>query len=712
MPVPQPISPLPNPRRAAAHDLLETWKEIAAYLNRDLRTVKRWERSRGLPVHRLPGGPKAAVYALKSEVESWRQGAGRKAETAGPSGKTRRWSSLLWAGAAGVFLVAAGLVQWRLSSTRSLPVPIAVPLTSYRGVEWFPAFSPDGRQIAFSWNGGEEDNFDIYVHLVKAGNPLRLTTNAAMDLGPAWSPDGRHIAFARWHLGSPKFDYLVIPALGGGERRVAEGSITPNAIGIPFPLVAWTPDGQWLILNQPSAEAESYGLRLVSLETSESWRLTDPPPESPGDCCPVVSPDGRTLAFLRASAARTPRPLLLDIAHNGEARGQIRLLDVPSCWNPMWVGDGSELLCVIGDGEVRALWRIPVRGKGAAQYLPSIGQFGHHLALSPRGDRMISSNFSWAGDVWQLDLRAKKPPLRLIASTADDLAPQFSPDGNRLAFLSRRSGRLKVWTSDKDGSNALALVQAVAPHAPAWIQDGQEIAYTCRVGANREDICAINASGGTPRRLTTDPARDIFPTSSRDGTRVYFTSDRTGSFQIWRMPADESGPAIQVTRNGGFGGVESVDGRFLFYAKDGLSGPIWRVLVHGGDEVSLGEEVRSLRLPQNFAVGERGIVFASSDNPAHGFEIRLYRFTTGRSEPVARVKGRSETGWLSPRTNGRSCSQRSNCVQAISRWWKCHSDLKRSRRCPASARPERGRLPHLGQHIGSLGDQRHAGAIR
>ena len=49
-------------------DVLDSWKVIANYLNRDIRTVMRWHRSRGLPVHRLPGGAKPGVYALKFEV--------------------------------------------------------------------------------------------------------------------------------------------------------------------------------------------------------------------------------------------------------------------------------------------------------------------------------------------------------------------------------------------------------------------------------------------------------------------------------------------------------------------------------------------------------------------------------------------------------------------------------------------------------------------
>jgi TolB-like protein/Flp pilus assembly protein TadD len=64
-------------------DILDSWKRIAAYLERDVRTVMRWERSRALPVRRLPGGPKPAVYALRSDLDYWRaNGPSRLAESA------------------------------------------------------------------------------------------------------------------------------------------------------------------------------------------------------------------------------------------------------------------------------------------------------------------------------------------------------------------------------------------------------------------------------------------------------------------------------------------------------------------------------------------------------------------------------------------------------------------------------------------------------
>ncbi|MBL8229127.1 MAG: PD40 domain-containing protein [Bryobacterales bacterium] len=192
--------------------------------------------------------------------------------------------------------------------------------------------------------------------------------------------------------------------------------------------------------------------------------------------------------------------------------------------------------------------------------------------------------------------------------------------------------------ADRDGSNPSLLTDAAAADSPAWSPDGRQIAYTCRFTSAAEDICTIGSAGGRPRRLTGHPARDMLPSWSRDGGWIYFASDRTGTSQTWKMPSDGSGPGAQVTQGGGFGGTESKDGRFLFFAKSLISSPVWRVPVGGGDEVPVADGVRSLRLPQNFAIGQDGIAFAYSKDPMRSFELRFYRFATRTVETVTRVE--------------------------------------------------------------------------
>ena len=100
------------------------------------------------------------------------------------------------------------------------PAPEVVPLTSYAGSERSPSFSPDGNQVVFSWNGEKQDNADIYVKLIGSPTPERLTTDPAEDISPAFSPDGSSIGFVRVSKGRASF--IIIPAIGGAERVVAE----------------------------------------------------------------------------------------------------------------------------------------------------------------------------------------------------------------------------------------------------------------------------------------------------------------------------------------------------------------------------------------------------------------------------------------------------------------------------------------------------------
>ena len=119
----------------------------------------------------------------------------------------------------------------------------AVPFTTYPGHERFPTLSPDGNQVAFSWDGETRDNFDIYVKLVGAGNYLRLTTDPAEDSSPAWSPDGRSIAFLR-DLGENRASVLLVSPIGGSERKVGELRKPWFAGGVAL---AWSPQGDSLV---------------------------------------------------------------------------------------------------------------------------------------------------------------------------------------------------------------------------------------------------------------------------------------------------------------------------------------------------------------------------------------------------------------------------------------------------------------------------------
>jgi len=127
-----------------------------------------------------------------------------------------------------IFGLRKFISQRRDSIMQSQSALRPIPFTSYLGHEDQPVFSPDGNQIAFTWDGENEGNVDIYVKLIGTGPPLRLTTNPAPDVSPTWSPDGRSIAFIRQSAESAGI--YSVPALGGPERKVVD--LYPDSIYI------------------------------------------------------------------------------------------------------------------------------------------------------------------------------------------------------------------------------------------------------------------------------------------------------------------------------------------------------------------------------------------------------------------------------------------------------------------------------------------------
>jgi tetratricopeptide (TPR) repeat protein len=139
---------------------LSSWKEIASFLDRDERTVKRWESDRGLPVHRVPGAGRAAVFAYADEIEAWLRGepgTPDASETPEASPNRRRWPRavaglVLLAGAA----LAAGVVSyaiWKQTSRSAIPLHTrdAVAVELYRsGLHEWQTRTPSGLHRAIA----------------------------------------------------------------------------------------------------------------------------------------------------------------------------------------------------------------------------------------------------------------------------------------------------------------------------------------------------------------------------------------------------------------------------------------------------------------------------------------------------------------------------------------------------------------------------------
>jgi Tol biopolymer transport system component/DNA-binding winged helix-turn-helix (wHTH) protein len=536
-------------------------------------------------------------------------------------------------------------------SERSSP---AVPLTAYPGYERQPTLSPDGSQVAFSWNGASEDNSDIYVKLVGPGPPLRLTTDPAWDDSPAWSPDGRLIAFLRFTT-LVSADVVVIPALGGAERKVSSISVAGNIMslhdGKRAPVysgtgsagnLAWTPDGKWIAFGGSPSDDQTQGIWLIAPDGVEKRRLTKTGEQDFGDWAPTFSTDGQKLAFIREhsisggeiyvlpmSSTLTPAGVPTRVTRKRAAIGGLA-----------WTTAGDLLFSSGGHLGLTQMWKITPATRsgeqaGEPQLLP-VGEHATGMSLS-RSGRLVYSALYRNANIWKLALDGRNPPsvTPLVHSTFDEETPDYSPDGQRLAFASTRTGVEELYISGAAGSNPLQVTSMGGSQCsnPRWSRDGKAILFNSRREGSA-DLYLLRPETGALRRITDDPAEELEPRWSRDGRVIYFGSNRTGRMEVWRMPAS-GGPAVRITKDGGMTASESPDGRFLYYAKR-LTTPtsIWRVPVGGGEEKLF---VDGLTYALNFVIADRGLYLLAVGDAPDKTSIDFVEYATGKRTTVLKV---------------------------------------------------------------------------
>ena len=522
--------------------------------------------------------------------------------------RTPRANTKALAGAAALALLLAGGL-WMLhragaESRRPGQVTQITPVTSFVGDEREPSLSPDGNRVAFSWNGEKGDNRDIYVTQIGGQTPFRLTHDPAEDDYPAWSPDGKQIAFLRRRT-ARRWDIDVVSALGGEERKLQETRFDTDHLGDSHPLLAWSPDGNQIVFTGGSEGREGRTmLSVLSLATGLVRALDlGGIHEDIGDSSPAISPDGRWLAFRRYTGPNNGGLMVQRLRPGIELEGAPIAVagSRPNPASPSWSPDSKRLIFA----DHRRLFEWELGGTAHPVYVTS-AHLGGLTASWPAGRlRVVVASRGDDYDIWSLPLdpathQAVGRAIRRVPSSASDTSPRLSPDGKHLAFISTRGGSTEVWLANSDGSNVqqLSRLGAYISGFPRWSPDSKRIAFHARI-PDKPQIYVVDPDGGAPRRITNAPFGFVGPSWMMDGEHLLAWQVVNGQGQVFRIRVAD-GRAEQLFE--GSVPVPTPDGKRILYAKMGEPGIFARE--SAGDPPRNSEE----RLVDDFEMGNGGML--------------------------------------------------------------------------------------------------------
>lgn len=592
---PQPTGP--------PEDRLNSWKEIAAYFDRDVTTVQRWEKREGMPVHRHVHDKMGSVYAWAPELDTWARGRNLRGTQeiannvppttplpppALPSVVTK-WRIVLALSAVAVALtIVASLWLSRAGYFWQDPTAKArfQILTDFEGTEQAAAVSRDGQFVAFL--SDRDGQTDVWVTQVGSGESHNLTRGSAKDLlNPqlrclGFSPDGSEVTFwERKRSDSSHLDIGVwgVPTLGGPSRPYLEGVAEFD----------WSHDGSRLVYHTPGPGDPMF--------VSDGSRRPDDRPvftAPAGAHChfQLWSPDDRFIYFVRGSvpdkldiwrippAGGTPEritshngrlshPVLLDrrtllylvtdpdgtgpwlYGMDVERRIPHRLTSGLDRYTSMAVSADGHRLVVTRSSPKRSLWRVSTADKSlrsSAAQISLTTRSGFSPRLGPNYLLYVSSTGS-SDSIWKL---AGGTTSELWNGSAAQIlgGPAIARDGQHIAFSVRQHGRTSLYMMLADGTNARIVSDSLEfQGTPAWTSDGQSI--TSAVNENgTPHLYRVPINGQTPTRFVQEYSLD--PAWSPDGRfSVYSGPDIGTTISVKAVTAEAAArplPPLTLTR--------------------------------------------------------------------------------------------------------------------------------------------------------------------
>ena len=587
--------PATAPSGRPAVERLESWKGIAGYLQRDVRTVQRWEKQEGLPVYRHVHGKLSTVYAYGNEIDEWWNN--RR-----PLPRARAWRA-----AAVIALISAvGWIGYWISTHST---PRRLDLVTQRvwtgpNVDRLGAVSSDGRYLSYV------DNDSLAVHDLAGGDERHLALRE-VPRWPIFSPDSDRLAYAS--LNRDLIYELRMIALHGTQERVVFSNPA-------WPYVRpydWSPDGREILVVLRSSSGAG-AIATISVADGAMRVLKTLDWRDPMRTC--FSPDGRWVAydFPQAGDPNSRDLLLLDAAPGANDRERV-LVDHPN--NDLllgWAPDGRSILFASDRTGTADAWIIRVdrgQARGPAELVKKDLGMVWPLGIT-RDGLFVYARQTPMTDVFvvPIDLGSARvlaaPAPATHAPVGSSTSPDWSPDGRYLACLSRRATVVIHSTSTQDEQSLNPKLHAL--NSIRWQSDGRALIGTGVDPEGREGVYRIDPSTGQVlllkaaekfsahmreavsrgadtyyrtgdwdiepgRLLARQPLQSVYRFAiSPDGSRIaYSTFDE--SWEYLRVTGREllknaRGPAL----------IESIawspDGRWICFARDGK---LWRIAPDG-----------------------------------------------------------------------------------------------------------------------------------
>ena len=551
---------------------------------------------------------------------------------AATGGRTRR----RFGTTAAVVAIAVLWIGYRLADSSRSYRPGArlgrpAPVTSLPGEERSPALSPDGRTLAFLWNG-QGLRPHLYLKPTASEDVRRLTDDDARYGAPAWSPDGGRLAVVRRSAARQ----VVVFEMQDGVAVSPPRSL--GRVGEEAEVdLDWSPDGRWLVLTDQPRAAASAGLYRLDVETGRQSLLATSEPAGTVPRYPVFIAGGASVAFVRSRLIAADEICLVPVA-GGEARV---LLEVSDSLDGLAATAGGGLVFAVSRGLTGELWRWHPED-GAPRRLASSERF-FDLRATP-GGAVLFAHWTFDANLWRLDLLTggSSDDRPVAPSSRWDSSPAFSGSGD-LAFLSRRSGNLELWRARADGSDVVRLTsfEGASLGPPSWSPDGRRIAL--RVD---DQVHVVDASHPEHlvRSVTNGPASHYLPSWSHDGSGLYVVSSAGDDWSIWRFATTDSrvaGGALERLTDG-TSVRESADASAIYFTRRQLPGLWRRSLASGVEERVIDDLDPDDRL--NWTLAKAGIYFVATTDA--GRRIAFFDFATGRRQELADARSTPYYGGL------------------------------------------------------------------